>query len=57
MIFQKVGQPQLCGGPNIRFQALTNDLAADLYSAIIIAVADVLQQMRHFRERAPFAIF
>jgi hypothetical protein len=38
-------------------ETFSNDLAVDFYPAIIIAVADVLQQMRHFWKRAPFAIF
>jgi len=34
-----------------------NKLAAHFYSAIVISVADVLEQMRHFWKRAPLAIF
>jgi hypothetical protein len=40
----------------LKINVVTNDLAADFYSAIVIAIAGVLQQMRHFRKRAPFAI-
>src|SRR2546427_10867440 len=36
--------------------AFANRLAADFGSAIIIRVADVLQQVWHFRERTPFSI-
>ena len=35
---------------------LTNDLAGEFYSAIITAMTDALQQMRHIRKRAPFAV-
>ncbi len=37
-------------------QTLANDLAPDLYSAIVVTVADVLQQMGHFGKRAPLPV-
>ena len=57
MLFEKIGQPQLGRCPNIGSEAFANDLAAGFNSAIVIAVADVLQQVRHLRERASLAVF
>ena len=37
-------------------QVLSNHLAVDFNSAIVIAVADVLQQMRHFGKRALLSV-
>ncbi len=37
-------------------QSLTNELAAGFYSAIVIAIADVLQRFWHLREGAPLAL-
>jgi hypothetical protein len=33
-----------------------NDLALDLYSGIVVTVADVLQQMGHFGKRVPLPV-
>lgn len=57
MVFQEIGQPQLGCCPNVGFETFANDLADDFNSAIVIAVADVLQQVRHLWKRAPLAIF
>ena len=57
MLLQKIGQPQLGCCPNVGFETFANDLAADFNSAIVIAVADVLQQVRHLGKRAPLAVF
>ena len=54
--FYKIRQSKLGGCPNRSSQALTNRLAVNFDSAIVIAVADVLQQVRHFWKRAPFSI-
>ena len=48
MFFENVVLPQFGLRPHMRCEALANGLAADLDSAIVIAVADVLQQVRHF---------
>jgi hypothetical protein len=56
-LFQKIGQPQLGSCPNVGFETFANDLAADFNSAIVIAVADVLQQVRHLGKWAPLAVF
>ena len=57
MLLQKVHQLQLGSRSHFCFQSFANDLAADFNSAIVIAVRHVLQQMRHFWERTPVAIF
>jgi len=57
ILFQKIGQPQLGCCPNFGLETFANDLAADFNSAIIIAVAAVLQQVRHLGKRAPLAVF
>ena len=50
---EKVGQSQLDCPPDCGFKALPNHLAADYLSAIVIAIAGVLRQMRHIWKRAP----
>ena len=54
--FCEIRQPHRGGCPNRSFPTLTNRLAANFHSAIVIAVADVLQRVRHFWKRAPFSI-
>ncbi len=56
VFFEKVGQTELGGCPNVGFETLANDLAPDLDPAIVVAVADVLQQVWHFRKRAPLSV-
>ena len=56
IFFEKINELDFGSGPNVRFKSLSNQLAADFDSAIIIGVADVLQQVWHFRERTPFPI-
>ena len=46
--FSKVCQAQPGGRPDSRFQTFPNQLAADFYSTIVVSVAYVLKQMRHF---------
>jgi hypothetical protein len=48
VFFEKMGEAEFRCAPNICFQTFTNDLASDFYSAIVICVVDVLQQMRQF---------
>src|ERR1019366_2609595 len=50
-------KPQFGRGPNTRLETFTNDLALYFDSGIVIAVADVLQQGRGLRKRAPLAVF
>ena len=38
-------------------ETFANDLAVDVNSAIVIAVADVLKQVRHLGKRASLAVF
>ena len=47
MLFQRIVQPKLGRRPKAGFETFANDLAADSNSAIVIAVADILQQVRH----------
>ncbi|MGD0261162.1 MAG: hypothetical protein ABSD29_15230 [Verrucomicrobiota bacterium] len=53
---EKTRQSQLGRCPDCGFKALPYHLAADFNSAIVISVADVLQQVRHLGKRAPLAI-
>jgi hypothetical protein len=52
----EIRQPLFGLGPDIGFQAFANGLAVDLNSAIMMATADVLQQLWHHRERPPFSV-
>jgi hypothetical protein len=57
MLLHKIGQSQLGGGPRAGLEALAKDFAADFDSAIVIAIADVLQQVRHLGEGTPLTVF
>jgi len=48
VLLDKIGQAQLGGGPGGGLEALAKNLAIDFDAAIVIAIADVLQQVRHF---------
>jgi hypothetical protein len=47
VLLEETVKPQLGGGPHSGFETLTNALALCFDSGILIAVADVLQQVRH----------
>jgi len=48
LILLQIGQPQFSCCPNRRLEAHSNQLAVDPNSAIVVAVADVLQQAGNF---------
>jgi hypothetical protein len=56
MLLEEIHQAQFGGCPDRGSQAFTNQLAAHLDSAIVIAAVDVLQLVRHFGKRTPFSI-
>jgi hypothetical protein len=56
MLLQEIIQPQLRGGPHGSLQTPTNGLAVNFDFAKIVPADNVLQQMRHFGKRAPFAV-
>jgi len=48
LVLLQISQPQLGSCPNRRLEAHSNQLAVDPNSAIVVAVADVLQQAGNF---------
>jgi hypothetical protein len=56
-LLDEVEQLQLGRAENVGFEPLPNDLAPDFDPCIIRAAADVLQQVRNLRERAPRPVF
>jgi len=57
LLFQKIIQPQLGGGPNVVCRLFRIFFAVYFNFPKIVSADNVLKQMRHFRKRAPLAVF
>ena len=53
MLLENDVESQLRGGPNSRFQIPSDRLAINFNLTNIVSADNVLEQMRHFRKRAP----
>jgi hypothetical protein len=56
MLLQKIIQLQLRGCPNRRLQTLPDRFAVNFDFPKVVSADNVLEQMRHFRKRAPLSI-